>query len=185
MIVKSAWTAAIASLFVVAVGGLAEETRTGLLRLKDNLDEQRGICFDIAGFRANIDVKVPMQAHTCKQNLNAREDELFTMDQPRPGNIHNAEYDVCVDVIAAVDRGSVFVRPCTDSATQKFVLADNGELRPASDESLCIAASPTPSHPAVRTGRTPEPGVTNVARVMSLAPCDEVSEELKLWYIDQ
>lgn len=175
---------AVSTAVLVAFAAFADSTSTGMLRLKDNLDESRGICVDIAGFRANIDVKVPVQAHTCKQNPNAREDEVFTMNHPSKGNIYSPEYDVCVDVIAIVDRGSVFVRPCSDAESQKFVLADNGELRAAADESLCVAASPTPSHPAVRLGRTPESGVTNVARVMSLAPCDEVAEELKLWYLD-
>ena len=162
----------------------AADGDTGMVRLLVELDESRGLCFDIAGFRENIDTDVPMQAHTCKGNPNAREDEVFTMNTPNEGNLHNAAYDVCVDVIAIVERGSVFVRPCSDSATQKFVLTDDHELRPAGDSGLCIAASPTPSHPAVRTGRTPEPGVTNVARAMSLAPCDEIEDALKHWYIE-
>ena len=140
------------------------------------------MCFDIAGFRENIDLDVPMQAHTCKSNPRAQEDEIFSMSHPQSGNIHNAAYDVCVDVVAIVERGSVFVRPCSDSATQQFVLTADHELRPAGDSGLCIAASPTPSHPAVRAGRTPEPGVTNVARAMSLAPCDEVEDALKHWH---
>lgn len=174
-------TAAIITVYLTSAA--ADEQTTGMMRLHDDLDESRGMCFDIAGFRENINLDVPMQAHTCKPNPNAREDEVFAMDYPGTGNIHNAAYDVCVDVVAVVERGSVFVRPCSDSETQKFVLAENGELRPAGNEDLCVAASPTPSHPAVRAGRTPEPGVTFVARAMSLAPCDETPDELKLWHV--
>ena len=159
----------------------ADDTTSGLLKLSTELDEARGLCFDIAVFRDNIDLDVPMQAHTCKSNPNAQEDEIFQMNHPQPGNIHNAAYDVCVDVIAIVERGSVFVRPCSDSATQQFELTDDQELRPVGDSGLCVVVSPTPSYPAVRAGRTPEPGVTNVARAMSLAPCDEVEDALRLW----
>ena len=172
---------AITALLGSAACPVQAESAGTLIKLQTELDEARGLCIDIAGFRDNIDTDVPVQAHTCKSNPNAQEDEIFEANNPAPGNIRNPEYDVCLDVISVVNRGSIFVRPCSASATQKFVTNDNGELRPAGDSGLCVAASPTPSHPAVRAGRTPEPGVTNVARAMSLAPCNAVDDSLKRW----
>ncbi len=161
----------------------AESENAGLIKLRTELDEARGLCIDIAGFRQNIDTKLPVQAHTCKSNPNAQEDEIFEANVPAPGNLRNPTYEVCLDAITVVDRGSVYVRPCSDSDTQKFVSNDSGELRPAGDSGLCVVASPSPSHPAVRVGRTPELGVTNVARTMSLAPCDSVDDSLKTWVL--
>ncbi len=184
MTIPSRWLTTISLVVLlgaVLISARADTDNSGMIRLQAELDESRGLCFDIAGFRDNIDLDLPMQAHTCKGNPNAREDEVFVMNHPQPGNFHNAAYDVCVDAIAVAERGSLFVRPCSDSATQKFELTDDSELRPAGDSRLCVVVSPTPSHPAVRIGREPEPGVTNVARAMSLAPCDEVEDALRLW----
>lgn len=151
-----------------------------LFKLQSDLGESRGVCVDIPGFRATIDLNIPIVAHTCKPNPDAREDMVFQLDYPSEGNIYNSTYQVCFDTVETVERGTVHVRPCTDSITQKFHRAENGELR-AMGSDLCVAVSPSPWYPAVLAGVTPEPGVTFVAKAMSLAPCAEVAEELKHW----
>lgn len=151
-----------------------------LFMLQAELGESRGVCFDIPGYRATIDLNIPIVAHTCKPNPDAREDMIFRLDYPSAGNIYNTEYEVCLDTVETVERGSVYMRPCTDSASQKFERAANGELKPMSSD-LCVAVSPSPWHPAVLAGVVPEPGVTFTAKAMSLAPCDDVAGELKYW----
>lgn len=161
-------------------GFVSAQTADELFMLESDLGESRGVCVDIPGFRATIDLNVPIVAHTCKPNPDAREDMIFQLDYPLAGNIYNAEYEVCFDTVATLDRGSMYVRPCSDSVTQKFERASNGELR-AMGSDLCVVVSPSPWHPAVLAGVTPEPGVTFGAKGMSLAPCDEVQDELKTW----
>lgn len=169
------------SLFLCgALSAQTAQDQGGLFTLKSDLGESRGVCVDIPGFRATIDLNIPLVAHTCKPNPDAREDMVFQLDFPVEGNIYNAAYEVCFDTLATVERGTIHVRPCSDSVTQKFHRAENGELR-ALGSSLCVAVSPSPWYPAVLAGVTPEPGVTFVAKAMSLAPCDEVADELKLW----
>jgi len=177
-LLAAGFTGVFASFIAIAPADHHDE---GMMRLVHELDESRGICFDITGFRDSIDLDVPIQVHTCKPNPQAREDEVFLMNHPQPGNIYNKTYDVCIDAVAVVERGSVFVRPCSDADTQKFDLTDDGELRPVGESGLCIAVSPSPSHPAIRSGRTPEPGVTFVARAVSFAACDGVDDSLKHW----
>jgi|SaaInl5LU_22_DNA_1037371.scaffolds.fasta_scaffold08695_2 hypothetical protein len=162
----------------------AQSDTNNLFTLQSDLDEPRGVCIDIPGFRATIDLNVPVVAHTCKPNPDAREDMLFRLDFPRAGNIYNAEYQVCLDTVETLERGSVYVRPCSNSDTQNFVRGENGELRPFGS-GLCVAVSPSPWHPAVLAGVVPELGVTFVAKAMSLAPCDEVAAELKNWNFNQ
>lgn len=168
--------------FVLASAVFAQSPKSAgdLFMLSADLGESRGVCVDIPGFRATIDLNIPLVAHTCKPNPDAREDMLFLLDYPLQGNIYNAQYDVCFDALTAVERGTLHVRPCSDSATQKFQREDSGELRLA-DTDLCVAVSPSPWYPAVLAGVTPEPGVTFVAKAMSLALCGQVVEELKLW----
>jgi hypothetical protein len=174
--------AAIAVIALFGSIGLAnaEDDAAKLFQLQADLDEPRGMCFDIPGFRASIDLNIPLQVHTCKSNPDAREDGLFRLNFPQPGNIYNPEYDVCLDTVETVERASVFMRSCTDSVTQKFDWSVDGQLRPL-DTELCLAVSPSPSHPSVLAGTTPEAGVTFVARAMGLAPCADVKDELKQW----
>ena len=163
-----------------AVSAQTTSDEGGLFSLKSDLGESRGVCVDIPGFRATIELNIPLVAHTCKPNPDAREDMVFQLDSPLDGNIYNAAYEVCFDTLATVERGTIHVRPCTDSATQKFHRTESGELR-AMGSDLCVAVSPSPWYPAVLAGVTPEPGVTFVAKAMSLAPCEEVAGELKHW----
>lgn len=156
----------------------------GLVQLRSNLDEPRGMCFDIAGFRDSIDYHIPIQAHTCKSDPANREDGLFIVDFPNEGNIYNAAYNVCLDAVSMTERGNVFMRPCTNSASQVFVNDDVG-LRPGgldgSSNTLCLSVSTSPSHPSVLLGTTPKPGETFVARTMALATCDSVENQHKQW----
>jgi hypothetical protein len=169
-----------ATLIASVLIATAAEDVGELFQLQGKLDEPRGMCFDIPGFRASIDLNIPMQAHTCKSNPEAWEDQMFRLNYPMAGNIYNPEYDVCLDTVKTIERGSVFMRSCTDSPTQKFDWSNMGELRPIGTE-LCLAVSPSPSHPSVLAGTTPEAGVTFVARAMGLAPCSDVDDELKHW----
>jgi hypothetical protein len=158
----------------------------GLLQLRSNLDEPRGMCFDTAGFRDSIDYHVPVQAHTCKSDPANREDGLFIVDFPNQGNIFNAAYSLCLDAVSMTERGNVFMRPCTNAASQVFV-NDDGGLRPggldSSSNALCLSVSTSPSHPSVLLGTIPEPGETFVARTMALAACDSVDNQHKQWVL--
>lgn len=171
----------ILSVFLAAANMANADTDVDkLFMLQSDLGESRGVCFDIPGYRATIDLNIPIVAHTCKPNADAREDMIFRLDYPAVGNIYNTEYEVCLDTVATLERGSVYMRPCTDSVSQKFDRAANGELSPMGSD-LCVAVSPSPWHPAVLAGVVPEPGVTFAAKAMSLAPCDDVADELKHW----
>ena len=135
------------------------------------------MCLDIYGFRDSINLYLPLQAHTCKSDADRREDQIFRLNHPSAGNIYNPAHDVCVDAVNVIERGPLFVRPCTNSRTQNFDGSVNGALHPMGSE-LCLAVSPGPSHPTVPPGRVSEAGVTSVARSLAWAPCDSVDSEL-------
>ena len=161
---------------------LAQSSEGEFIQLKVILDESRGHCLDIDGAGANIDLHVPLQAHTCKRHFQNRGDSLFVMQDRTAGRIYNPDSDVCMDVIDNMALGTLFVRECSDSPTQLFTFTEEGELRTAGGGTeYCVTAAPTSSYPAVRLGREPEFGVTNVARLVLLLPCADVDDSLKQW----
>lgn len=169
-------------LYSFSAATLAQSDEGEFLQLKTILDESRGHCLDIAGAGANIDLNVPLQAHTCKRHFQNRGDNLFVMEERTEGKIYNPDSDVCMDAVDNIALGTLFVRECTDSPTQLFTLTDDGELRTAGDGTeYCVTAAPTRSYPAVRLGREPEFGVTNVARLVLLLACEDVDNSLKQW----
>jgi hypothetical protein len=169
----------------LSVSVLAHSDDGSLLRLQDNLDEPRGICIDIRGFRDSIDLHVPVQAHTCKPDPDRREDGMFIveriLEQSGTTRFRNPTYDVCLDVLSAEERGSIFVRKCSDAESQQFTISALGEIRPVPNPGTCVTVSPSPSHPAVLGGTEIKPGITFVARAMSLATCKYVNKIYKTW----
>jgi len=160
---------------------LAQSDDGILLRLQDNLDEPRGICIDIKGYRDSIDLHVPVQAHTCKPDPLHREDGMFIVEQTGTTRFRNPSYDVCLDVLSAEERGSIFVRKCSEAESQQFTITELGEIRPVPNPGTCVTVSPSQSHPAVLAGTEIKPGVSFVARAMSLATCKYVNKIYKTW----
>jgi hypothetical protein len=168
-----------------ALTALAQSDEGILLQLSDNLDEPRGICIDIRGYRDSLDLHVPVQAHTCKPDPERREDGMFVVEQfdgqSGTTRFRNPTYDVCLDVLSAEERGSIFVRKCSGVESQQFNVSELGEIRPVPNPGTCVTVSPSPSHPAVLAGTEIKPGVTFVARAMSLATCKYVNKIYKTW----
>jgi len=165
----------------LSFSALAQSDDGILLRLQNNLDEPRGMCIDIRGYRDSIDLNVPVQAHTCKLDPLRREDGMFIVEQTGTTRFRNPTYDVCLDVLSAEERGSIFVRKCSGAESQQFAITKLGEIRPAPNPGTCITVSPSQSHPAVFAGTEIKPGVTFVARAMSLATCKYVNKIYKTW----
>ena len=84
--------------------------------LRDPLDEPEFYCVDVAGFGNNLNLNSPLQAHTCKPGA---DDELFIFNRPAPGQFYMDAYDVCLEA----EEGLLYVRACSESPNQRFVLS--------------------------------------------------------------
>ncbi len=154
--------------------GLAEAgARTGLIQLRDPLDEprSRALCIDVPGFGAGLRLDAPMQLHTCKGGT---DDETFVADQPSPGQVHLVAFDRCL-AAAPVPGSAVLVEPCRDVAEQLFVYSEQGHLHPAQAPELCVSAA---------SGRSQSAGGPEyVRRDLLLQRCDEVDSSLVSWRV--
>jgi acetyl esterase/lipase len=123
--------AIVALVFPHAYAGAAP----ALLRTAALLDEPRGYCIDIPGFRQSLRLDAPLQAHTCKYGA-PLEDQLFEAEGN--GTIRAAEYDRCITADKLEAGASLVARECSGRREQRWSLA-SGRLSPESHPDLCVA----------------------------------------------
>jgi arylformamidase len=136
-----------------------------LLRTTYPLDDARGYCVDIAGFRATLRLDDPLQAHTCKYGT-PLEDQLF--EAAAGGKIRATGYDRCIAAAELEPGAALLVQACGSAPTQRWSLAA-GLLRPESRTDLCVTVRREAGEP---TGTAPL--ITPVYRRqdLALARCD-------------
>ena len=136
-----------------------------LIMLRDPLDEPEFYCVDVAGFGSNLNLNSPLQAHTCKPGA---DDELFIFNHPAPGQFYMGAYDVCLEA----EEGALYVRACSESPNQRFVLSNDGAIR-LGDSDLCLA---------VRSGDgQPAGGRSHVRRDLLLQSCADTEQSRSRW----
>jgi len=106
------------------------------------LDEPRGFCLDIGGTGRNANLENRLQVHTCKYGRAAEDqwDQSFVPMGDGSGRIVANHYDRCLAASAASAGAGLFVRPCSDSALQRWTFTWN-KVRLASEPNLCLTVS--------------------------------------------
>ena len=87
---------------------------------------------------------------------------------PHRGQFYMGAYDVCLEA----EVGLLYVRACSKSPNQRFVLSDDGAIR-LRDSDLCLA---------VRSGYgQPAGGDSHVRRDLLLQSCADTEQSLSRW----
>ena len=98
-----------------ASAALAQDS--GFIPLEDPLDEVDAYCTDVSG--TMVDTAIQIQVHTCKDP--ATEDQLFSVDVPRLGNISVEDYDLCLAPRRVAEGAPLFTTPCTRDSKQHWI----------------------------------------------------------------
>lgn len=149
------------------------------IRLIDDIDESRGYCLDIAGGRGtDAPVERGLQAHTCYDYTGGLlEDQSFDATLIGDGQFKIPYFDVCMSASAVEPNADLMLEECDESASQNFVLQDNGQLVLAADPTLCVTASSTEK----REGRGATP--VHVMRPLSLQACSDEASAYQAWTV--
>jgi hypothetical protein len=142
--------------------------------LADPLDETRGdmYCADVAG--SDVTSGNLMQAHTCKDPAN---DELFTTDSPRLGNVLVTDHDLCV-LARRVEAGAQLnIGACRMDSRQRWISSETGQIHPVDDETLCWTVSTAPR------GLPAGAGGDHLKRALTLQPCDDFDSKYNTWIL--
>ena len=108
-------------------------------RLSNNLDEERGYCFDLSGFDASINWDRRVQAHTCKQNR-SHGDQIIESNRISAdgGSLYMPVYDICLEARDALPGSDLLLKHCDGNPLQQWQHSKNGQLQLVNNPEVCI-----------------------------------------------
>ena len=119
--------------------GIAETVEVYLL---NNLNDTRGFCIDMTGYKTNADVNKALQTHSCySYQGSVSVDQGFDVSKISNGEFNLPFFNVCMEVESAESSSGLNLRGCDKSPKQQFVFEDDGKIKPVNDLSLCLTAS--------------------------------------------
>ena len=145
--------------------------------LLNNLDENRGYCLDIKGYKTNAEPTRGLQAHTCYSYQGSIAiDQGFDIDKMNSGQFFLPGFEVCIELSTQNDKYEIKLSACDlSNNAQNLKLTDKGEITVANDPSLCLTASDKES----REGGGGEP--VHLIRDLSITSCDDQKKAYQRW----
>ena len=154
--------------------GFAETVEVYLL---NNLNDTRGFCIDMTGYKTNADVNKALQTHSCySYQGSVSVDQGFDVSKISNGEFNLPFFNVCMEVENAESFSGLILRGCDKNPKQQFVFEDDGKIKPVNDLSLCLTASGD-----YREGGGGSP--VHLIRDLSLSACDTSFSSRQSWGI--
>ena len=157
--------------------GSAQAGETVEVLLVDRLDDQRGFCLDIRGYKHRARVDRGLQAHSCySYQGQIGVDQGFDSDGIKAGRFHMPGFDVCMT--AAAETGArLGLAKCDGSSGQGFSMTANGEIVAKAAPKLCVTVAGGDS----REGGGGRP--VHLIRGLTLEACDEGRAKYQRWRV--
>ena len=154
--------------------GFAETVEVYLL---NNLNDTRGFCIDMTGFKTNADVNKALQTHSCySYQGSVSVDQGFDVSKISNGEFNLPFFNVCMEAESAESSSGLILRGCDKNPKQQFVFEDDGKIKPINDLRLCLTASGD-----YREGGGGSP--VHLIRDLSLSACDTSFSSRQSWGI--
>ena len=148
---------------------------TAEVYLLNNLNDTRGFCIDMTGYKTNADVNKALQAHSCySYQGSVSVDQGFDVSKISNGEFSLPFFNVCMEVENADSSSGLILRGCDKNPKQQFVFEDDGKIKPVNDLGLCLTASSD-----YREGGGGSP--VHLIRDLSLSACDESLSTRQSW----
>ena len=105
----------------------------------DLMDDRRGFCIDIRGYKSKAKIDSGLQAHTCySYQVSIAVDQGFDSLKMDKGQFYLPAFDVCLEATSNTAQASLLLRKCQDKKLQKFKWGNNGRIYLISNEELCL-----------------------------------------------
>jgi len=152
--------------------GFAETVEVYLL---NNLNDTRGFCIDMTGYKTNADVNKALQTHSCySYQGSVSVDQGFDVSKISNGEFSLPFFNVCMEVENVGSSSGLILRECDNNPNQQFVFEDDGKIKPVNDLGLCLTASGD-----YREGGGGSP--VHLIRDLSMSACDESLSTRQSW----
>ena len=143
--------------------------------LLNNLNESRGFCIDMRGYKSNGDINKSLQAHTCySYQGEIAVDQGFDKLKISQDQFLIEYFNVCMEASEIKSSSSLVLSDCDGNDKQKFILKSNGNIHPVNDFNLCLTVSEE-----FREGGGGNP--THLIRNLSIEICDDSLSLRQKW----
>ena len=162
---------------VIELGEEAGYPEFAEVYLLNNLNDSRGFCVDMTGYKTNADVNKALQTHSCySYQGSVSVDQGFDVSKISNGEFSLPFFNVCMEIENAESSSGLILRGCDKNPKQQFVFEDDGKIKPVNDLSLCLTASGD-----YREGGGGSP--VHLIRDLLLSACDASFSSRQSWGI--
>ena len=142
----------------------------------NQLDEYRGYCLDIRGYKAKAKVNNGLQAHTCySYQGEIAVDQGFDPIQLAKNQFFLPAFEVCMEVVSISLSAPIQLNKCNNGKLQEFKLDTKGRIHPVSDIKFCLTVNQGES----KKGGGGSP--VHLKRNLTLEPCSDILRPYQIW----
>ena len=110
------------------------------IKLIDNLDDERGFCIDIKGYKLKAKINRGLQAHTCySYQGEVAVDQGFDANRFKYKKLFFPNFNVCVSSTSSKKTLSLNLIKCINA--QKFVIGEDNTIRLKNNINLCLTVA--------------------------------------------
>ena len=145
--------------------------------LLNTLNDSRGYCIDMMGYKNNSDVNKSLQAHTCySYQGEISVDQGFDKVKIDNEEFYIRHFNVCMEADGIEKSSTLRLNICDKNINQKFILQSDGKIQPKSNLNLCLTVSEN-----FREGGGGNP--LHLIRALNLENCDDKLSSRQNWGI--
>jgi len=144
--------------------------------LINHLNEKRGYCVDIRGYKSKAKVAKGLQAHTCYSYQGVvAVDQGFQKSRLINNEFFIPKFLVCMTAIRLQKNSQLMLSKCDNNIKQSFKLGVDKRIRPSKVPKLCLTIAQ--GSPKKGGGGTP----VHLIRMLRLDICSNQLSKFQIW----
>ena len=142
------------------------------------LNDKRGYCIDMTGYKNNADINKSLQAHSCySYQGEISVDQGFDKTKLLNEEFYISHFNVCMEADKIEKSSTLKLNSCDNNINnQRFVLQSDGKIHPKSNLNLCLTISES-----FIEGGGGNP--VHLIRILTLENCNDELSSLQQWGI--
>ena len=146
--------------------------------LLNQLDDPRGFCIDIRGYKLKAKIDKGLQAHTCySYQGEISPDQGFSSLKLTKNQFILPSFNVCMEALSPTPSTNLRLRKCNRNKLQNFEWSNKNEIRLISNTKLCLTVDQGQSKKG--GGGTP----VHLMRNLSLELCNKSLNSYQAWSV--